>query len=732
MKQMELYDLIKRNCMWYSEYVITDRAIPYLADGLKNIHRRILWSMYIDGLTYNKNRTKSVNAAGSVLRFSPHGDASVYQACVRLANDSTNYPLIDGKGSFGSKTSKKIAPGASRYTEMRLSKIAQEYLKDINKNAVNMVDNYDNTRLEPELLPVTFPTVLCQPNTGIAVGIASNICPFPLEDVINNTIATIKGEKTKVMIPDFTTGGYVLNDEDALKQIHDSGTGNIKLRCKYHVEGNAIIIDEIPYTTTREAIIDKIIELAKEEKIKEITDINDDTGSEGLAITIYVKKNTNIESLMKRLYKMTPLEDSFSCNFTLIHKGFPVVLGVKDILKEWVEFRQETIRNIINFDITKKEKAYHLLKGLERILLDVDRTIDIIKKSNDEDVIERLKSNFNIDELQAENVANMKLRSINKENILKQLKDIINLDKEIQDLKYKINSEEEINNIIISELERVRDTYKQPRKTEIIENERISKDILIEDYNCRIHYTENYIKKHLKYSDNHKVKEGEVILGDIESNNKDVLIIITNKANRYRISVNDLDIVTPSSFGQYIHNIIDLEEGEKIIKIISIPSDGGYILSVFENGKIAKVDVKSFLSTNKKLVNCYNQESKLLDIAYIHQNTKIFLLSSNGKGLIVDTQDLNSKVSRSTQGVTGIKLKDGNICVGCKIGISKDDSFNLYTNNNREIYIHMDNVSSNENKNIFDYVSGRAANQGNHIFYSNSKNVKVDKIIFLK
>lgn len=724
MKAIELHDLLNKNCMDYAEYVILERAIPDVRDGNKNIHRRILWSMNLDGLQHNKNRTKSINASGSVLRFSPHGDSSVYQAMVRLTNDSVNYPLIDGKGSFGSITSKEIQPGAARYTEMRLAPISQEYLTNINKDAVNMQDNYDNTRLEPEVLPVSFPAILCQPNIGIAVGIASNICPFPLTDVIDNTIHAIKGEELKVMIPDFTTGGYIVYDEAALKKIHNTGQGGIKIRCKYHIENNSIVITEIPYTTTRESIINSIITLVKDGKIKDIVDVNDYSGKKGLNITIDVKKNVNIDSLMKKLYKLTPLEDSFSCNFTVINHDKPMVLGIPQILKEWVKFREDTVKRILSYDLTQKKEKYHLLLGLEKILADVDKAIDIIKKSDDNNIIVSLQDYFNIDSVQAEYIANMKLRNINTTNITKQLMAIKTLKTEINDLINKINSKDEINKIIINDLERVKKNYGRERISGITYDlfDYNDKD-LIEEYNCRIVYTKNYIKKHLKQSDNHKVKEGEIIINDIATNNKSTLLVFTNKANRYKIPVYELEDLTPSAYGQFIPSLIQLEEGEEVIKIVSVDdSSKGYIVSVFENGKVAKVSIKSFMSNNKKLMNCFNTESKLISIGYIEKDKDVFILSSEGKGLIFNTERINSKSSRNTQGNIGIKLNEGFKVVAAIINVTKDDRFTIHTEKGKEIFIMLDDVSSNESKNWFNHLQGRAGNQGSFLYNTRSKN----------
>lgn len=743
MREIEKVDIVqhlKDTYMPYAMDTLLDRALPDIRDGFKPIHKKILYSMYKKGIRYNKDRAKSTEPMAETMKVHHHSDAGIYEALSIMTeqNEGLLTPYLDGEGSFG-KVYSSDSPSAARYTYCRLNKFAEEYFKDI--EVLKMLGE-DKDHLYPEVLSASFPNILVKNNEGIAVGFACKFPSFNLEEVCNATIEYIKDKDVELLEHikgfDFSTGGQLLYNRSELDKVIETGRGKLTVRSKYRYDEKNRIIEvyEIPYTTTVQTIIKEVTELIKDGKLKDVIDIRDACGynkklqREELKIEIEVKKNCNADYLMKILFQKTSLQDNFNVNMNCIVDYAPKVVGVRGVLKEWLKFRQECVIKKLGFDIAKSEDRLHVQKGLEKVLLDIDKCINIIKNSKDEEILDKLCKEFSIDNIQAETISNMKLRNINKDYIVKQLKDIKDLELSIQDLKYKISTPSEIDNIIINELERVRDTYKQPRKTEIIENEIISKDILIEDYNCRVLYTNNYIKKHLKFSDNHKLKEDEIILGDIESNNKDTLMIITNKANRYKIAVNDLDTVTPSSYGQYIPSLIELEEDEKIVKIISVSSDKGDVVVVYKNGKIAKIGIKSFLSANKKLVGCYNQESELLDIQYVEKDTNVFLLSSNGKGLIISTKDLNSKVSRNTQGVTGIKLKDGDICVGCKIGITKDDSFNLHTTNDREIYIHMDNVSVNESKNIFDYISGRAANQGNHIFYSSSKNVKVDRVEF--
>ena len=453
MKTKQMQDLLNTNCMEYAKYVITDRAIVDLRDGMKPIHRRILWYMYKDGLHDNKSRTKSANACSSVLKYSPHGDSSVYQAAVRLANDSVNINLIDGKGSFGTITSRDTEPGASRYTEMRLAPITQDILKGIDKDIVDMVDNYDNSRKEPVVLPSALPMILLNPNLGIAVGLASNICGYHIQDICGNAARVMVGEESNVMHPEFSTGEYIIDNQKVFSQIHDTGRGSIRLRAKYKSDGNSISITNIPYTSTIESIIESVIEQVKKGTIKEVVDINDNSGLKGLEITIDVKKNTNIELLMEKLYKLTPLENTFSANFTVLHKGRPVVLGVKDILKYWCEFRVETAKRNILFDIDKLSSELELLYGLGKILTSIDECISTIKEStSDKDAILKLMKKYQLNLSQAEYVANTKIRSLNIDNINKQLNKIKDLEMKLNSSKQLLENEDDIRNMLSKEI----------------------------------------------------------------------------------------------------------------------------------------------------------------------------------------------------------------------------------------------------------------------------------------
>ena len=560
MKTKQMQDLLNVNCMDYAKYVITDRAIIDIRDGLKPIHRRIIWSFYNDGLLHNKNRTKSANACSSVLKYSPHGDSSVYQAAVRLANDSVNINLVDGKGSFGTVTSRDIQPGAMRYTEMRLSPITQELIKDIDKGIVDMVDNYDSSRKEPVVLPVGLPMALINPNLGIAVGLASNICGYDLKEVCQNAAKVMLKEEPFIMYPEFSTGEYIINNQDMFKQIHNIGRGTIRLRAKYKVENDSIVITNIPYTSTRESIIESVIDLVKSGTIKEVIDINDNSGIKGFDITIDIKKNTNIEMLMEKLYKLTPLENTFSANFTVLHKGKPKVLGVKDILKYWCEFRIETMQRTLDYNINKLNSELILMKGLSEILINLDECIKIIRNAeSDEECIQSLMNKYNLNKIQAEYISNIKLRNLNKSSIQKQLLKIKNLEEK---LKYSIelrNNENDIRRLLAEELISLGNKYSKPRKSELLDitDSNQIEDILIEDYNLNIVLSkEGYMKKvkltSLRGASEYKFKDGDTLLSIRQTSNKNDLLVFTTKQNCYKLKIHEIQDDKPSVLGLYL------------------------------------------------------------------------------------------------------------------------------------------------------------------------------------
>ncbi|MGG0308198.1 DNA topoisomerase (ATP-hydrolyzing) subunit A [Priestia megaterium] len=667
MKKLSMTSILTKNALDYAKYTITDRAIPSLSDGLKNIHRRIIWSMYLDKLTYDKDRTKSVNAVGSVLRFSPHGDSSVYGACVRLANDSVLYPLIDGKGSFSSVTSRDVNAGASRYTEMRLSPITQELLKDIDKDVVNMINNYDDTKLEPTDLPVTFPLILSNPNLGIAVGIASNICSFNLNDVIDNTINVLEGKDTFTMFPDFPTGGIVINDKNIMSKIKNDGVGTFYIRSKYYIEDNSIVVTEIPYTTTREAIIEAIISLVKDNKVKEITDVNDHTGVNGLRITIEVKNNTDKELLMERLFKMTPLQHHFGCNFTLLVNNKPMTLGTDKILEEWIKFRISCIKRGAKFDLTKKQEKLHLLTGLKNVLLNIEKTISIIRETKrNSDVANNLSKEFNIDKIQAEYIADIKLRYLNEEYLIERINETDTLLKEVEYLNSIINSEDKVRKIIINQLRNVQKKYGKARKSDVIDLTNITKVNLkeaeIEDYNVKLYLTDQaYLKKvpltSLRGNSNHNLKEDDFIKQEISTSNKADVLIFTDKYNTYKLKAHEIPDHKLSVLGSYLPAMLQLKD-ENIVYITATVDYSESLLLGFENGKMAKITLQSYNKNRKEQVNTYNKDSKALYWNTIKEDIDVGAISDIDKVIIMNTSNINAKSSKTSMGVTFQKSKD--------------------------------------------------------------------------
>lgn len=662
MKTKQMQDLLNVNCMDYAKYVITDRAIIDIRDGLKPIHRRIIWSFYNDGLLHNKNRTKSANACSSVLKYSPHGDSSVYQAAVRLANDSVNINLVDGKGSFGTVTSRDIQPGAMRYTEMRLSPITQELIKDIDKGIVDMVDNYDSSRKEPVVLPVGLPMALINPNLGIAVGLASNICGYDLKEVCQNAAKVMLKEEPFIMYPEFSTGEYIINNQDMFKQIHNIGRGTIRLRAKYKVENDSIVITNIPYTSTRESIIESVIDLVKSGTIKEVIDINDNSGIKGFDITIDIKKNTNIEMLMEKLYKLTPLENTFSANFTVLHKGKPKVLGVKDILKYWCEFRIETMQRTLDYNINKLNSELILMKGLSEILINLDECIKIIRNAeSDEECIQSLMNKYNLNKIQAEYISNIKLRNLNKSNIQKQLLKIKNLEEK---LKYSIelrNNENDIRRLLAEELISLGNKYSKPRKSELLDitDSNQIEDILIEDYNLNIVLSkEGYMKKvrltSLRGASEYKFKDGDTLLSVRQTSNKNDLLIFTNKQNCYKLKIHEIQDHKPSVLGLYLPSHLQLDEDEYIVDVI--PTDyTEEILITYVNGKVARVPLSSYKTkTNRAKLSNATHTERIAGI-HIYEDTKYILATIDNKALIFNAKDIPLKSSRNTQGITVMK-----------------------------------------------------------------------------
>ena len=671
---MKITDTLRENYMPYAMSVIISRALPEI-DGFKPSHRKLLYTMYKMNLIKSQ-KTKSANVVGQTMKLNPHGDGAIYETMVRLTrgNESLLHPFVDSKGNFAKHYSRDMAYAASRYTEVKLDEICNEIFKDIDKNTVDFTDNYDGTLKEPTLLPVTFPNILVNPNQGIAVGMANNICSFNLTEVCKTTIAYLKNPKCDIsktlLAPDFSTGAQLLYDKDALDQIYQSGRGSVKLRSKYrHDKKNSVIeIFEIPYTTTAEAIIDKIIDLIKAGKVKEITDLRDETDKSGLKITLDIKKSTDVTKLMSKLFKMTPLEDSFSCNFNILIGTSPKVMGIAEILANWTEFRMGCLKRKIKYDINKLTHRLHLLEGLKKILLNIDKAIKIIRDTEkDDDVVPNLMKGFDIDEIQADFIADIKLRNLNKEHILKRLQDVDDLNDELDRLDAIVKDDGEIKKIIIDELKVISKKYGQERKTEIVyEDEAVEFDEAdtIEDYNLRVFLTSgNYLKKishvSLRSSGAHKLKEDDYMVCEWDATNKSDLVLISDKQNAYKIKMHEIADCKASELGHYIPNIIEMEPDEKILYIIPTIDYSGDLLYVFENGKGARVSMKCYeTKTNrKKLINAYYGKSKLVGIKFLAQDEDIVIYSSLDKIVIFNSSLMQTKTTRDTMGVALMNMK---------------------------------------------------------------------------
>ena len=674
----EIVSTIKENYMPYAMSVILSRAIPEI-DGFKPSHRKLLYTMYKMGLL-GSTRTKSANIVGQTMKLNPHGDSAIYDTMVRLSRgyEALLHPYVDSKGNFGKFYSRDMAWAASRYTEAKLDPISNELFKDIDKDTVDFVDNYDNTLKEPTLLPATFPSVLVNANTGIAVGMASSICSFNLRELCETTIGIIKDKNHDVMstlpAPDFIGGGQIIYDLNVLRSIYETGRGSFKVRgtYKYDSSYNCIDILSIPPTTTVEAIIEKIIEIVKSGKIKEISDVRDETGIDGLKITIDLKRNVDPDVLMQKLYKMTPLEDSFACNFNVLIGGVPMVLGVKPLLEEWIAFRVECVRRRTAYDLEKKQSKMHLLKGLEKILLDIDKAIKIVRETAEEtEVVPNLMIGFGIDEVQAEYVAEIKLRHLNREYILKRTKEIEDLEKEINDLKAILASKVKVKNIIVSELKDAAKKYGKDRVTSLIDPEEI-KDVEITpeipDYNVHLYFTkEGYFKKitpqSLRMSGEQKLKEGDSIYQSYESTNTADLLFFTNKCQVYKSKAADFPDTKASVLGEFVAAKLGMDEEEVPVSMIVTKDYDGFMLFGFENGKLAKVPLSAYATkTNrKKLANAYGDKSPLADILFLAEDCDIVMTSTSGRMLLLHSGAIPMKTTRNTQGVAAMRLKKGHV-----------------------------------------------------------------------
>ena len=672
--EQAISETLELNYMPYAMSVIVSRAIPEI-DGFKPSHRKLLYTMYKMGLLTG-GRTKSANIVGQTMRLNPHGDAAIYETMVRLAkgNETLLHPFVDSKGNFGKVYSRDMAYAAARYTEAKLDPICAEVFKDIDSDTVDMVDNYDATMKEPALLPTTFPNVLVSANQGIAVGMASNICSFNLREVCDTAIALMKNPDHDILEtlpgPDFSTGGELLFDEAATREIYSTGRGSFRLRAKwrYVKDGNLIEITEIPYTTATEVIMDKVAELIKAGKIKEIADMRDETDLGGLKLTIDLKRGVDPEKLMQKLFRLTPLQDSFPCNFNILIAGMPRVMGVGEILDEWTAWRTDCVKRRIFFQIQKKEDRLHLLKGLERILLDIDKAIAIIRETElENEVVPNLMIGFGIDEIQANYVAEIKLRNINKEYILKQTRAIDDLEGEIADLRDTLNSPRKLKNVIIKELQAVADKFGQPRRTEILYDAQETapeEEDDVPDYGVTVFVSkEGYLKKmtaqSLRMSGEQKFKEGDSLSFSKETTNRAEFLVFTDRYQCYKSRLSDFDDGKASQLGDYLPQKLGFEPGENLVALVFCGDYKGFILFFFENGKVAKVPLSAYeTKTNrKKLTGAYSDKSPLIKAVALDADEQMAVYSTDGRAAIFSTAQLLPKATRNTQGVALMTLK---------------------------------------------------------------------------
>ena len=672
--EQRITDTLETNYMPYAMSVIVSRAIPEI-DGFKPSHRKLLYTMYKMGLL-NGARTKSANIVGQTMRLNPHGDAAIYDTMVRLSKGygALLHPFVDSKGNFGKVYSRDMAWAASRYTEAKLSAICAELFRDIDSDTVDFIDNYDNTMKEPALLPTTFPNILVSANQGIAVGMASQLCGFNLGEVCDTTIAYLKNpdcDLTETLLaPDFPTGGEVICDVDALREIYSTGRGGVKVRARwrYDKKENLIEVYEIPYTTTTEAIMDKVAELIKAGKVKEITDMRDETDLNGLKLTIDLKRGTDPDKLMQKLMKSTTLQDTMSCNFNVLIAGMPRVMGVRELLDEWCAWRTECVRRRVYFVMSKKKDKLHLLKGLKRILLDIDKAIKIIRETEAEaDVVPNLMIGFGIDQVQAEYVAEIKLRNINKEYILKRVEETSALQDEIEDLEDILARPARVKKIIVAELEDVRKKYAEPRRTGIVyghEVEEYTEETTVDDYAVSVFLSrEGYFKKitpaSLRMNAEQKYKEGDALAQSCETSNAAEVMFFTDRCQVYKSRLSDFDDTKVSALGDYLPAKLGMDEGESVVYMV-LPGDyRGWMLFFFENGKAAKVELSAYRTTSnrRKLTGAYSDKSPLRTALCLREDCELAVYSTEPRVLVFSTALLGSKTTRATQGVAVLTLK---------------------------------------------------------------------------
>ena len=672
--EQRITDTLETNYMPYAMSVIVSRAIPEI-DGFKPSHRKLLYTMYKMGLL-NGARTKSANIVGQTMRLNPHGDAAIYDTMVRLSKGygALLHPFVDSKGNFGKVYSRDMAWAASRYTEAKLSAICAELFRDTDSDTVDFIDNYDNTMKEPALLPTTFPNILVSANQGIAVGMASQLCGFNLGEVCDTTIAYLKNpdcDLTETLLaPDFPTGGEVICDVDALREIYSTGRGGVKVRARwrYDKKENLIEVYEIPYTTTTEAIMDKVAELIKAGKVREITDMRDETDLNGLKLTIDLKRGTDPDKLMQKLMKSTTLQDTMSCNFNVLIAGMPRVMGVRELLDEWCAWRTECVRRRVYFVMSKKKDKLHLLKGLKRILLDIDKAIRIIRETEAEaDVVPNLMIGFGIDQVQAEYVAEIKLRNINKEYILKRVEETSALQDEIEDLEDILARPARVKKIIVAELEDVRKKYAEPRRTGIVyghEVEEYTEETTVDDYAVSVFLSrEGYFKKitpaSLRMNAEQKYKEGDALAQSFETSNAAEVMFFTDRCQVYKSRLSDFDDTKASALGDYLPARLGMDEGESVVYMV-LPGDyRGWMLFFFENGKAAKVELSAYRTTSnrRKLTGAYSDKSPLRTALCLREDCELAVYSTEPRVLVFSTALLGSKTTRATQGVAVLTLK---------------------------------------------------------------------------
>ena len=674
MVEQPITETLEKNYMPYAMSVILSRAIPEI-DGFKPSHRKLLYTMYKMGLL-TAARTKSANVVGQTMRLNPHGDAAIYETMVRLSRgyEALLYPYVDSKGNFGKAYSRDMAYAASRYTEVKLEKICQELFADIDKDTVNFVDNYDATMKEPKLLPVTYPGILVNANMGIAVGMASSICPFNLGEVCETAIGLINNPEhdiaSTLTAPDFPGGGYILYNKAELDKIYATGRGSVTVRSRYTYDkqNNCIDITEIPSTTTIEAIMDKVIDLIKAGKIREIADMRDETDLSGLKITIDLKRGADPDKLMQKLFRLTPLEDNFSCNFNVLVGGMPKVMGVRELLGEWIAFREDCVKRRIFFDLNKKKEKLHLLCGLEKILLDIDKAIRIVRETEEErEVVPNLMIGFGIDEIQAEFVAEIRLRQLNREYILKRTDEIDELEKDIAEMEAILQSRRKIRSVIISELRQVIKKYSQPRKSILIfpsdEPQEVEEDDT-PDYPVNLFFTrEGYFKKitnqSLRMSGEQKLKEGDSIIQEVAATNRSELLFFTDQFQVYKTTAADFDDTKASVLGDYLPAKLGMDAGETPVCMVVTTDYQGDLLFAFENGKVARVPLSAYATKTRrrKLARAYSDKSRLVQVLHLTGEQELLFTSTDTRMLLVHSGLIPAKVTKDSQGVAVMALK---------------------------------------------------------------------------